>query len=143
MSMDTLIAGYETGFSSSSVICGDISKPISVYAKNASEWWKIWEYKVGLQINIDDRGFYLETNPMESVLGISDGNMTFELMSGANKIGYTTSYEVDFSTRTSGGGYSHGYIRTLPTAAAVATAYYCLPALIGFLGSGAVVEATP
>ena len=97
MSMDTLIAGYETGFSSSSVICGDISKPI----------WKIWEYKVGLQINIDDRGFYLETNPMESVLGISDGNMTF------------------------------------PTAAAVATAYYCLPALIGFLGSGAVVEATP
>lgn len=107
MSMDTLIAGYETGFSSSSVICGDISKPISVYAKNASEWWKIWEYKVGLQINIDDRGFYLETNPMESVLGISDGNMTF------------------------------------PTAAAVATAYYCLPALIGFLGSGAVVEATP
>ena len=33
MSMDTLIAGYETGFSSSSVICGDISKPISVYAK--------------------------------------------------------------------------------------------------------------
>ena len=143
ISMKTLFFGYEAGASGTSVIYGDISKPISVYAKNASEWWKVWEYKVGLQINIDDRGFYLETNPMESVLGISDGNMTFELMSGANKIGYTTSYEVDFSTRTSGGGYSHGYIRTLPTAAAVSTAYYCLPALIGFLGSGAVVEATP
>ena len=143
ISMKTLFFGYEAGASGTSVIYGDISKPISVYAKNASEWWKIWEYKVGLQINIDDRGFYLETNPMESVLGISDGNMTFELMSGANKIGYTTSYEVDFSTRTSGGGYSHGYIRTLPTAAAVSTAYYCLHALILFLGSGAVVEATP
>ena len=143
MSMDTLIAGYETGFSSSSVICGHISKPISVYAKNASEWWKIWEYKVGIQINIGDGGFYLEANPLENAMGVSNGNTSLELMSGLNKIGYTTSYEVDFSERTSGGVYQHGYIRTIPTAAAVVTAYYCWPALVGALGTGVAVGATP
>ena len=143
MSMNTLIAGYETGFSSSSVICGDISKPISVYAKNASEWWKIWEYKVGIQINIGDGGFYLEANQLENAIGVSNGNTSLELMSGLNKIGYTTSYEVDFSERTSGGVYQHAYIRTIPTAAAVVTVYYCWPALVGALGTGVAVVATP
>lgn len=143
MSMDTLIAGYETGFSSSSVICGDISKPISVYAKNASEWWKVWEYKVGIQINIGNGGFYLETNPLENAMGVSNGNTSLELMSGLNKIGYTASYEVDFSERTSGRVYQHGYIRTIPTAAAVVTTYYCWTALVGALGTGVAVGATP
>ncbi len=143
MSMDTLLAGYETGFSASSVICGDISKPISVYAKNASEWWKIWEYKVGVQINIGDGGFYLESNPLENAMGFSNGNTSLELMSGLNKIGYTTSYDVDFSERTSGGVYHHGYVRTIPTAVAVVTAYYCWPALVGALGTGVAVGATP
>ena len=143
MSMDTLIAGYETGFSSSSVIYGDISKPISVYAKNASEWWKVWEYKVGIQINIGNGGFYLEANPLENAMGVSNGNTSLELMSRLNKIGYTASYEVDFSERTSGGVYQHGYIRTIPTAAAVVTAYYCWTALVGALGTGVAVGATP
>ena len=142
MSMDTLIAGYETGSSSSSVICGDISKPISVYAKNASEWWKIWEYNVGIQINIGDGGFYLEANPLESAMGVSNGNTSLELMSGLNKIGYTKSYEVDFSERTSGGVYQHGYIRTIPTAVAVVTTYYYWLALVGALGTGVAVGAT-
>ena len=64
-------------------------------------------------------------------------------MSGLNKIGYTASYEVDFSERTSGGVYQHGYIRTIPTAAAVVTAYYCWIALVGALGTGVTVGATP
>ena len=141
ISMDTLICDYESGYSASSVICGDMSKPISVYAKNASEWWKIWEYKVGIQVNIGDGGFYLETNPFENAVGFSNGNTSLELMSGLNKIGYTASYEVDFSERTSGGIYNHLYIRSIPTAVAVVTACYYWPALVGTLGSGAAVGA--
>ncbi len=140
ISMGTLIYGYESGCSASSVICGDISKPISLYAKNASAWWKIWEYKVGIQVNIGDGGFYSEANPLETAIGFSDGNTTLELMSGLNKIGYTKSYDVDFSERTTGGIYNHGYIRTIPTAAAVVTAYYW-PALVGALASGAAAGA--
>ncbi len=46
-----------------------------------------------------------------------------------------------FSERTSGGGYHHGYIRKILTAAAVVTACYCWPALVGALGTGAVAGA--
>lgn len=85
----------------------------------------------------------METNPLENVAGFSNGNTSIELMSGLNKIGYTASYKVDFSSRASGGIYNHGYIRTLPTAAAVVTSYYCWPALVGAFGTGAVAAATP
>ena len=142
MSVKTLFGGYEKGHSTSSVICGDISKPISIYAKNASKWWKIWEYKVGLQVNINGGGFYLEANPFENALGVSNGNTSFELMSGLNKIGYTASYDVNFSERTSAGMYHHGYIRTIPTALAVVTAVYCWPAFSGALVTGILAGAT-
>jgi hypothetical protein len=141
ISLKTFFFGHETGLSKTSVTCGDISNPVSVYAKNSSKWWRIWEYKIGVQINIGDSGFYLESNPLEHAMGFSNGNKSLEFMSGLNKIGYTQSYDVDFSERTSGGGYQHGYIRTIPTAAAVVTAYYGLSALIGALGTGAALGA--
>lgn len=45
-------------------------------------------------------------------------------MTGLNKVGYTMSSEVEFSSRTSAGGYSHGYVLTIPTAVAVVGAVY-------------------
>ena len=53
----------------------------------------------------------------------------------------TTSYEVDFSSRTSAGIYSHGYIRTIPTATAVVATYYCWPKVVEALGAGLAIEA--
>ena len=50
-------------------------------------------------------------------------------------------YEVDFSERTSGGFYHHGYIRTIPTAVAVVTVCYCWQAVVGALVTRGAVGA--
>ena len=55
--MNTIYVGYETGMSTSRVIAGDNSKPITFYAQKSSKWWKFWEYKVGVNVNIGEGGF--------------------------------------------------------------------------------------
>ena len=54
-------------------------------------------------------------------------------MNGFNKIGYTISHEVDFSSRTSAGVYEHRYLRTIPTAIAVVALCYFGVSLAGTL----------
>ena len=44
LTVDTLLYGTEMGVCTTAVIDGDSSKTISIYATNASEWWKLWEY---------------------------------------------------------------------------------------------------
>ena len=83
----------------------------------------------------------MESNLLENATGFSNGNTSLELTGGLNKMSYTMSYDVDFSERTSGGIYDHGYIRTIPTAAVVVAACYGLAWLAGALGSGATVGA--
>ena len=60
---------------------------------------------------------------IDNSLIFSDGNSSFELIAGLDKIGYTISDQVDFGKRT-GGGYYHRYVRTLPLVAAGALIYY-------------------
>ena len=127
---ETVVGGYETGVSTTSVIAGDISNPVSLYAQNASEWWKITEYKVGVQVNIGNGGFSYSTNLLESSITVSSENTSLEIMSGINKVGFTVSQGVDFSLHTAE-TYHHGYIRTVPIAFAVALATVG----IGYAGS--------
>ena len=122
MSIDIIFAGMENGVASHKVVCGDISKPISVYAVNASSPWKIWEYKVGFQININKGGFAISYGPGEGSIILSGNNESVEFMAGLNKYGVTHSIGVNFGKRTAE-AYTHYYIRTIPTAGAVAAIY--------------------
>ena len=121
MEAKTILVGYEYGGVTSKVIFGDISKPISIYVKNASEWWRIWEYKVGLQVNVGNGGFNFEVNVLEVSATISAGGGSFEFMSGINKVGVTISEGVDFGNRTAE-SYFHAYIRTIPAVALIGLA---------------------
>ena len=136
--MDTLLGGVESGFSTSGTLFGDISKPISVYAENASDWWKITEYMVGIQINIGDGGFSFAYGMGETSASVSFGNeTTIELISGINKLGATVSQGADFGSRTAE-TYYHAYIRSIPTAGIVLGTIYVSPMVLGLLGSGLV-----
>ncbi|MBQ6825745.1 MAG: RHS repeat-associated core domain-containing protein, partial [Clostridia bacterium] len=141
LSFKTLIAGIEDGGYSEKVISGDVCKLVSVYVKNASTWWRINEYKVGGQINIAGGGFNYEFNPFEISTTISGKNSSLEFIAGYNKCGYTYKSGVDFQKRTSG-AYTHGYIRTFPTAIAVATAIVVWPYAVGALSMVGAINAT-
>ena len=141
--VDTVIYGYEDGVSTSKVICGDISKSVSVYAENASEWWKTSEYKAGVQINTKNGGLSYSKNCFETSLTFASGNTSLEFVLGYNKVGYTYKTGVSFKNK-SADYYCHEYIRTLPTAAVVvgtvATCYYAggmaAAYLISIFGAG-------
>lgn len=122
-SYDYLFGGYETGVDVSGTI-GDDSKPVSVYVTNASEWWKIWEYQVGVQISKGDYGASFSVGVGEVNFSADIGNTSTELQCGINKIGIKSSYTSEVVTT-----YSQLYIRTIPAAALVVLAVYA-PELI-------------
>ena len=138
-SMDTLFGGVEHGVSTSSTILGDVSKPVSVYATNASEWWKITEYKVGVQFNVGSGGVSFASGAGESSLSFSIGNgTTLEFISGIDKIGVTISEGADFGRHTAE-RYCHAYIRSIPTAGLLLALIYapeCVSALIPAVAVG-------
>ena len=128
INIDTIIAGAEVGVSTSKVEVGDISKPVSFYATEASDVWKFWEYKVGIQLNLGSGGIAADVGAGELPLSFSHNDQSEEPVVGINKIGFTTKHDVDFGERTTG-SYNHMYIRTIPTLLAVAVVCgvaYCL-----------------
>ena len=119
--LDTILGGEEHGQKSSFVIAGTVDKPVSVYVQNASDWWKVTEYKVGVQVNVNNGGASYSAGLGETSFTVAVKNQSLEIISGINKIGYTVSSGVDFGNLTSE-NYYHQYIRTLPAAMAFATA---------------------
>ena len=99
---------------------------------NASDWWKIWEYKVGIQLNGENGGVSFSGGMGENAISVSHGSVSTEFVCGINKIGFTKSFDADFGTRT-GGSYYHEYIRTVPTVAIGVLVYYSLGAAIPLL----------
>ena len=132
--LKTSILGWESGTSTSKVIAGNIEKPISFYAVNASKWWKLNEYKIGVQVNICNGGYNYAFNPLETTAAISAKNTSFEIVHGINKIGATISSGVDFKKRTAG-IYGHAYIRSVPTAFAVVIGAIAWPYIVGAAGA--------
>ena len=140
-SEDTLFGGYETGKSTTAVVSGDVSKPISVYLEkplDSSHWW---EYEFGAQMNIRNGGVSVQFGLIERGFTISSENSSVEGIIGLNKVGYTYRTDVDFGNRVSSGPYHHAYIRTLPTlgaVAAVASAAYFGTAMLATAGTAVV-----
>lgn len=122
MSIDNFYAGYERGESTSRVIAGDNSKPITLYTQNASEWWKIWEYKVGINVNIGDGGFNIGTGLGETTFNFCVDNTSVEFLVGTKKLGFTVSKGVDFKNGTAE-SYAHYYIRPWTIAATAVLVY--------------------
>ena len=128
MKVDTLFCGMESGISKTSVIVGDNSKPITFYAQNADKWWKVWEYKVGVNVNIGEGGFNIGGGLGESTFTFCDGNSSYEFINGINKSGVTISHEVNFKEHTAE-GYFHAYCRPWTVVPVAITAIYCAPAV--------------
>ena len=136
MQVDTFFGGMEKGKSSSCVLYGDNSKPITFYLQNADEWWKFWDCKTGINVNIGDGGFNMGISLSESTFTVCDGNSSYEFISGIEKAGVTISHEVDFKSHTAG-PYIHAYYRPWTVVPAVLLAIYC-PSVAVAAGTAAV-----
>ncbi|MBR6410831.1 MAG: RHS repeat-associated core domain-containing protein [Clostridia bacterium] len=122
ISVETFFCGCETGICASSVIVGDNSKPITFFAQKASDWWKLWEYKIGVSCNIGKGGFSYGFGVCESTIAISANDTTVELDWGPLKIGLTEETDACFSEH-SAGWYTHYYVRPWSVGVAVACVF--------------------
>ena len=130
ITFQTMYADLETGYGSSCVIAGDVSKPISFFVSNASAWWKVWEYKIGMQVNVNDGGFAIATGVGEQTITVSRDNNSTEFSYGINKFAITVCDGVNWNNRSCE-NYTQAYIRTVPTATAVLLTYYTCGAASG------------
>ncbi len=110
---DYLFFGWEEGVKIGGTI-GDDSKPVSFYLTNASEWWKFWEYQLGLKVNISDFSFSLSLGLGELNTSLATKDSSFDFQLGINKIGFGISKTIDGIT-----SYKQYYIRTIPTLFAI------------------------
>ena len=128
---DFFFCGYETGVKIVKEI-GNSEKPISFFATNASDWWKIWEYQIGVKINIGDFSSSYSIGLGETNASVSWKNSSLDFQVGVNKIGIGWSKENDSSI-----AYGQAYLRTIPTVLAVVLAVAApeaIPALMPSLG---------
>ncbi len=123
MTLNTIYWDVEQGISTSKVIAGDNSKPITFYVQNASEWWRFWEYKVGLNVNIGDGGFNVGLGAGDNTLTISAYNTSVEFVAGIMKLGVTVSEEVNFKNKTAG-LYTQAYVRPWSMIGTAVVIYY-------------------
>ena len=108
---------------------GDNSKPVTVYAQKASQWWKLWEYKVGLDLNIRNGGFSYGFGVCELTFAVSANETTVELGWGALKSGVTIVEDVN-SDDNSGAVYTQYYFRPLQLIAVAVGVLYSPEKLI-------------
>ena len=123
MELSTIYCGAESGLSTSSVIAGNNSKPITFYVQKASEWWKFWEYKGGVNVNIGEGGYNCGIGLGEFTATVCANNTSVELVSGVMKKGLTVSKDVNFKNH-SAGIYNQIYIRPWTLAAATVAVCY-------------------
>ena len=133
---DYLFVGYEEGYKADSIV-GDDEKPISFYMTGPSEWWKIWEIRFGVKVNIGDYHGSLGLGVFGFEASVGYKNSSVDLTAGLDKIGIGSSYECNGIEH-----YNQFYINTIPTALAVAgiiaVGVYA-PQLIPLAGSLATV----
>ena len=115
---DFLFFGYEEGINMISTL-GDDSKPISFYVTNASEWWKVWEYQIGVKLNIGKFSFSSSVGLGETSISFVWDKSSVDLQVGINKIGVGNTQSIDGVSY-----YNQYYIRTIPTAAVVLIAIF-------------------
>ncbi len=118
---DHVFYGEEHGVISDSVI-GDDSKAVSVYVTNASKWYKVWEYKVGIKVNIKDFSTSLAYGLGEGSASFRWKDTSYDFVAGINKYGFGMTHY----TEEGFAAYDQYYIRTLPTLCAVGIAIFAV-----------------
>ena len=63
------------------------ASPIAFFVTNASDWWKIWEYQIGMEVEISHytSSFSLGLGEINGSVGWKDTSI--ELQAGVDKIG--------------------------------------------------------
>lgn len=123
---DFILFGYEVGATITKVF-GDNTKPISFFARKASDWRRIWEYQVGMGIDIGKFSYSFSFGIAEIKQSIGWDGTKVEVVGGLDKVGIGVSH-TQLETTT----YEQWYIRTIPLLLAVATVY-AIPATAGVL----------
>lgn len=115
---DYFFFGHETGIKIN-VPTSNNEKPIYFFASSADEWWKFWEYQIGIRINIGKTYFAYSFGFGEANFSFGSENSSVNIQMGINK------YSVEFSGEKDGVvSYNQFYIRTIPTAALVLACMY-------------------
>ena len=115
---DYFFFGHETGIRIN-VPTSNNEKPIYFFASSADEWWKFWEYQIGIRINIGKTYFAYSFGFGEANFSYGSENSSVNIQMGINK------YSVEFSGEKDGVvSYNQFYIRTIPTAALVLACMY-------------------
>ena len=113
ISWDNWFMGGETGTNTAGILWkSDGNSIINFGIILPSQWWKIWQWKFSVQVNIGNGGFSIGWSPFETSIAISANNMTVEIFLGLNKIGFTVSETFSFANLEFG-KYTSVYIRTL------------------------------
>ena len=137
--LKTLLGGYEYGKSGSWSCGANSDKPIVLYAKKASQWWRGWEYSVGIKLNIGDGGASLEVGAGHASMSASiTGNSSIAVSADIERVSVTLSNEIDWKNNTYG-EYHQYFLRPWtvgPTAYAVVTSLPVIASILGGVGAG-------
>ena len=137
--LKTLLAGYEYGESGSWSCGANSDKPIVLYAKKASQWWRVWEYSVGIKLNIGDGGASLEVGAGHASMSASiTGNSSIAVSADIERVSVTLSNEIDWKNNTYG-EYHQYFLRPWtvgPTAYAVVTSLPVIASILAGVGAG-------
>lgn len=106
---DYFFFGYEEGLSLGGSL-GETAKPFSFYVSQASEWWKFWEYKIGLKIRLDNFNMAIDLSFKEMKVSFGNEESIVGVIAGFDKIALEISYIKNQTIY-----YSQSYVRTIPT----------------------------
>ena len=130
---------YEYGESGSWSCGANSDKPIVLYAKKASQWWRVWEYSVGIKLNIGDGGASLEVGAGHASMSASiTGNSSIAVSADIERVSVTLSNEIDWKNNTYG-EYHQYFLRPWtvgPTAYAVVTSLPVIASILAGVGAG-------
>ena len=112
-SVDYIIGGFEQIIQYTDVNFGS-NKLITFFVSAPKDWWKFWEYEIGVEININDFHLSHSISLKEGKLSIGYGDTTVHLFAGISKIGMGVSHKIGNVQMT-----RNYYIRTLTLALAL------------------------
>ena len=139
INLKTLLGWYEYGESGSWSCGANSDKPIVLYAKKASQWWRGWEYSIGIKLNIGDGGASLEVGAGHASMSASiTGNSSIAVSADIERVSATLSNEIDWKNNTYG-EYHQVFLRPWtvgPTAYAVVTSLPVIASILAGVGAG-------
>ena len=135
-SVDFFFFGYEFGMKKTAIL-GNDKNPISFYFAKTDEWWKFWEWQIGIKINIGDFRYTADIGLIEINTSFGWRNESVTFQTGLRRFG------IELASENNGIiTYNNFFIRTIPTAFLVLAFVfepYLLPAETSSFAFGGLV----